>query len=215
VPDFRAFFADRRKVFLTAGAVGGGLGLIALARSGSKNDEPAAEGTLSAPLPIDASAINGTYPFGGVDNSLIDSTSAETILGAVGDLGSTIGATSGTVENTITNLADVVADLANEQRAFVAQQPAVVVAPVLPAPAAPRPNPGTTPPAASTTLPRWTPHPNVRIGGKTDMAGVSFAGRTKLTNGEYAPIVKYQNGNTQIHPTWQAWMEKNRVRKAD
>lgn len=61
---------------------------------------------------------------------------------------------------------------------------------------------------------RWTPPDNVKVGDATDIAGATFYGRVKLSNGQYAPIIKYANGTSQIHPSWQRWMQANNVVKA-
>lgn len=73
---------------------------------------------------------------------------------------------------------------------------------------------GKTAPAA-TSLPRWTPPAGIKVGDPTNIAGTTFAGRVKLTNGQYAPIIRYKStGISQIHPEWQRWMKANGVKKA-
>lgn len=73
----------------------------------------------------------------------------------------------------------------------------------------------TTNQTATTGLPRWTPPAGIKIGAPTDIAGATFAGRVRLSNGQYAPIIKYRStGTSQIHPEWQRWMAANKVTRA-
>lgn len=197
----KSFLQDRRKVMFTAGAIGGGLGLLVLARrGGSAPTQPSGE-----PLPEYVPAGTASIPnFEGADAALLDSTSASTIVGELGSLSSGVA----NLESAVGGLADII--VGNTGPAPTAPVPAAPTA-VAPQPSTPAP---ATPTPAPTSLPRWTPPTNLAIGGATDIAGATFAGRAKLSNGQFAPIVKYANGRSQIHPTWQKWMEANHVTKA-
>jgi hypothetical protein len=71
------------------------------------------------------------------------------------------------------------------------------------------------PPAQAQEIARWTPPSGIKQGDPTDITGAVFWGRVKLSNGQYAPIIKYtKTGTTQIHPSWQRWMAANKVTKA-
>lgn len=92
--------------------------------------------------------------------------------------------------------------------------PPPVQEPVAPV-SAPPPSSGVPqPPAKAQEIARWTPPANIKVGGPTDISGATFAGRVKLSNGQYAPIIRYGNGTSQIHPSWQRWMAANKVTKA-
>lgn len=59
----------------------------------------------------------------------------------------------------------------------------------------------------------WQPG-STKIGGATNIAGTTFADRVLLTDGNYAPMIKYGNGNIVIHPSWQKYMKDNGITKA-
>lgn len=60
---------------------------------------------------------------------------------------------------------------------------------------------------------RWTPPAGIKIGDPVPgREGVTYAGTAYLTNGQYAPIIKYtKTGISQIDPTWQTWMQSAAV----
>lgn len=216
---FRDLFSDRRRVLIGAAVVGGGLGLIAVARRSRAGANAAAQQHAASPGAVDPNAIPVTpyTSFGGVDNSMADSANAEAIMGTIGQLDNTvagvIGALGG-IASTVDGLTSNVQGLQQLVNDRPAPPAATVVAPAVTTTA-------TTTVATTTTgtgaadLPRWTPAGNVKVGDPVPhIAGAAFAGRVKLTNGQYAPIVKYKNGTSQIDPGWQAWMRANKVSKA-
>lgn len=77
-------------------------------------------------------------------------------------------------------------------------------------PATPLPPPAAAAKPAATAQ-RWQAPSTIKIGSATDIPGATFYGRVRLSNGLYAPIVRYANGTSQIHPSWQVWMRTNNV----
>lgn len=197
----RAFFADRRKVLISAAVLGGGFGVLALARRGGSSaasDAPAIE--------PGAQLVAGSatpYNFDGIDAAMVDSQNASAIVEQIGSLTTNVANLEGSV-GTLFGLIDQAQGTTAAPPQPAAPQP-TQPQPTQPKPATPRPQ--------GSPLPRWTPPSGARIGGPTDMKGVTFAGRVKLSNGQYAPIVKYASGTSQIHPEWQKWMAANNVRK--
>jgi hypothetical protein len=203
-------------------AIGGAglVGLVLVARSGASGGD-AAEAAAPAPMDPYAGIGPGMVASGGYDFTTnpiptVDTVAEENLNRRFTDLETNIGtglvtldgaiATGlGTLEQSVGGLSQIIADL---QSARVDQ---TAPAPANPTPATPTPPPTTPTRTQATATPRWTPPAGIKIGAATDINGATFAGRAQLSNGQFAPIVKYGNGNSQIHPEWQRWMSANKV----
>ena len=60
---------------------------------------------------------------------------------------------------------------------------------------------------------KWTPESGMKIGAPVPSGG-KFAGRQKLSNGLFAPLVS-KGGKTMIEPSWQKFMKANNVKAAN
>lgn len=227
----RAVFSDRRRVLIGAAVVGGGLGLLAIARRSGAG--AAAVGAKQDASSIDPMGIPTTpyTSFGGVDNSMADSANAEAIVGQIGVLDNTVGGVLGAlagITSTIEGLTSNVQGLAQLVNDNPRPAPPAAVAPKAPTKktTAPKSKPPASPPPRQNIPPAGSTGkhfqrsqaiawkslymPTVK-GGK--VSGWKAVKLSELSDEEIVRALGYAKNQGALNPNWKRASNGSVVRR--